>query len=316
MKYSDMALKVFAAKELGIIKSNAQFWGNFEDSKKFEEVISGDVNFSQFLARVSDEFIFSKGEGGIVCAYDDDFPVINHKVKNNSEKPYLLFYKGDLALLNDLNRNVAVIGLLDPDEKIMKRESKVVKKLVENDMIVVSGLALGCDTIAHKTCLESDGKTIAILPSPIDKVYPSKNRNLAQEIVNKGGLLLTEYYKPPATRSEAIKRLIERDRLQAMFAKVIILIASYRKGEGDSGSRHAMEAARKYEIERYVMYDCATDNGNGKFGLNKDLVNQEGADKVKILQTNSINHIRLSRNPNLLSNFNPINKQLTIFDIC
>jgi DNA processing protein len=46
-----------------------------------------------------------------------------------------------------LNKNVAVIGLVDPDEEIIKRESDVVKRLVENDIIVVSGLALGCDAV-------------------------------------------------------------------------------------------------------------------------------------------------------------------------
>lgn len=316
MKYSEIALKVLAAKECGIIKSNTQFWGSFENRAKFEEEISKDERIAKTLTRISNEFDSSESEEGIICIFDEEFPVINYKVKNNSDKPYLLFYKGNLSLLSDLNKNVAVIGLVDPDEDIIKRESDVVKRLVENDIIVVSGLALGCDAIAHKSCLESSGKTIAILPSQISKIYPAKNRNLAEEIVNKGGLLLSEYYKDSSTKSEAINRFIERDRLQAMFAKAIILIASYRKGEGDSGSRHAMEAARKYEIERYVMYNSKTDENNKRFGLNRDLVNQMSMDKVKILQINSINHIKSLENSSLFENLDYVNnKQLTIFEI-
>lgn len=314
MKYSDIALKVLAAKECGIIKSNAQFWGSFEDRKKFEEEISKDDRVGMTIVKISNEFNLSESGEGIICIYDDEFPIINCKVKNNSEKPYLLFYKGNLSLLSDLNKNIAVIGLLDPDEEIINRESDVVKRLVENGLVIVSGLALGCDTIAHKACLEKNGRTIAILSTKVSNIYPSKNRNLAEEIVNQGGLLLSEYYKDPTAKREAINRLIERDRLQAMFAKAIILIASYRKGEGDSGSRYAMEAARKYEIERYVMHNSKTDENNKRFGLNKDLVNLKGMDKVKILQINSIDYIKSLENSNLIENSNSINnEQITFF---
>lgn len=315
MKYSEIALKVLAAKECGIIKSNAQFWGIFENRVKFEEEISKDNRLAKTLIRLSNEFDSVESEEGIICSYDKEFPVINYKVKNNSDKPYLLFYKGDLSLLSDLNKNVAVIGLVDPEDEIIKRESNVVKRLVENGIIVVSGLALGCDTIAHKTCLENNGKTIAILPSQISKIYPAKNRNLAEEIVNKGGLLLSEYYKDSTSKSEAINRFIERDRLQAMFSKAIILIASYRKDEGDSGSRHAMEAARKYGIERFVMYNSKTDENNKRFGLNRDLIYQT-SDRVSILQSNSINYIKSIENSSLTENLDYANnKQLTISDI-
>lgn len=312
MRYSDIALKVLAAKECGIIKSAAQFWGSFADKNKFEEEISKDDRVTKTIVKISNEFDSVESEEGIICIYDDEFPVINRKVKNNSDKPYLLFYKGNLTLLNDLNKNIAVIGLVDPDEEIINRESDVVKRLVANELVIVSGLAFGCDTIAHKACLEAGGKTIAILPSQLNKIYPAKNRNIAEEIVDQGGLLLSEYYKDSSTKSEAINRFIERDRLQAMFSKAIILIASYRKGEGDSGSRHAMEAAKKYEIERYVMYNSKTDKNNRRFGLNKDLI---GMGKVKILQVNSIDHIKSLKNPNLIDNLDTVNnKQLTIFD--
>jgi DNA processing protein len=210
-----------------------------------------------------------------------------------------LFYKGDITLLQDLNRNVAVIGLIDPTEEIEKRAVEVVKRLIKKELIIISGLAKGCDAIAHKVCVETDNKTIAILPTQINKISPVVNRNLAKKIVDKGGLLITEYYKESATRYEGIGRYIERDRLQAMFSKAIILIASYRKGEGDSGSRHAMRAAQKYEIEQYIMYNEDLDKNKIQFGLNEDLVNHPQKTKVKILLTNSIAQIKKIQNPNL-----------------
>ena len=184
---------------------------------------------------------------------------------------------------------------------------------MENGLVVVGGLALGCDEMAHKTCLESNGKTIATLPSQLDKIHPTQNWGLAEEIVNKGGLLISEYYKDAISENETINRFVERDRTQAMFSKAVILIASYRKGEGDSGSRHAMEAARKYEIERYVMYNSETDRDNKQFGLNRDLVDNEGMGQVKILQTGSIDYIKSLENPNLsLKTDSYIGEQLTI----
>lgn len=313
MKYSEITLKVLAAIECGIIKSNAQFWKEFEKRDNFEKAILEDSNFSKVLSRLKDEFSLSSNEESIISIYDDSFPVINKNVKNKGDKPYLLFYKGNLNLLNDLNKNVAVIGLVNPDNKIINRENNVVKKLTDNDLVIVSGLAKGCDSIAHKSCLDNGGKTIAILPSPLNKIYPVENKQLAEEIVQKNGLLISEYYKEPKSRSEAINRFIKRDRLQAMFSKAIILIASYRKGEGDSGSRHAMEAARKYEIDRYVMYNNKTDENNIQFALNKDLLFGKHETNVKVLQASSIQNIKLLKNKNIISdNLNLENEQLKL----
>ncbi|MBF1261088.1 MAG: DNA-processing protein DprA [Lachnoanaerobaculum sp.] len=249
--------------------------------------------------RLYDVYSDNDSDIGIICAFDEDFPYINPKVKNKGDKPFLLFYRGDYSLLSDLNKNVAVIGLINPEEKIQKREREIVKRLVKNDLIIVSGLAAGCDSIAHRVAVDMGGKTVAILPSSISKVYPAGHREFAEEIVEKGGLLISEYYKDPTSRSESLKRFIERDRLQAMFSKVVILIASYRKGEGDSGSRHAMEAAKKYGIKRFAMFNQKTDSKNPQFGLNRDCLSENVDNRTKVLMTDSINYITTLHNPNL-----------------
>lgn len=303
MKYSNIALQVLFAKESGFIRSNAQFWKNYVNIQDFQNVDLDSEEIAAFESQLFQEDSFD--DEGFICAYDDNFPVINQNT-TNSEKPYLLFYKGDISLLDDLNENVAVIGLINPTNEIERRETVIVRNIVEKGLVIVSGLAKGCDTIAHRVCIENNGKTIAILPSPISAIAPSENRILAENIVNCGGLLLTEYYKQPANKQEVIKRYIERDRLQAMFAKAVILIASYRKGEGDSGSRHAMEAARKFKIERYVMYNDVSDSNDVQFGLNKDLI-QLKQDKIKFLNPYSIEDIKLLHNPALVKGFLGIN---------
>lgn len=302
MKYTKEALMLLAAKESGHIKTNVQFWRLFSDKNKLDEILN-DEQVQEIYEKISSNFNSVENndeyEEGIVCIYDENFPLINSNVKNIKEKPYLLFYKGDFSLLKNLNKNVAVIGLTDIDEEIKKREASIVKKLVEQDLVIVSGLAQGCDTVAHKVCIDNFGKTIAILPTSLRKIYPVENKELAKEILKKGGLLISEYYKEASTKYEAINRFVERDRLQAMFSKAVILIASYRKNEGDSGSRHAMEAAKKYGIKRFVMYNSLKDEKNNKFALNKDYISNK-EENVKALVPKSIEEIKNIENKDFI----------------
>lgn len=235
----------------------------------FVNAVRGDIKSS----RKSQSYIetLAQSVDGVISPFDEEFPSIYSTVKKVSDFPFLLFYKGDISLLKKLENNVAVIGVLNPEEEIVNRETKVVRKLVEGGMNIVSGLARGCDTVAHKVCLEERGKTIAILPTPLYQIYPSENKKLACEIVEKGGLLISEYYNKSSGRFEANKRFISRDRLQAMFAKAILLSASYRMGEGDSGSRHAMAKAEEYSLFRAMLYNHELDRNNPQFGLNQDL---------------------------------------------
>ncbi len=230
----------------------------------------------------------SESADGIISAFDNEFPQIFHTVKKDVDKPYLLFYKGDISLLENIQRNVAVIGLLNPEGNIVERESVAVRKLVEAGMNIVSGLAKGCDTVAHRACLEAYGKTIAILPSPLAQIFPAENRELACEIADNGGLLVSEYYKKPASKFEATKRFIDRDRLQAMFSKAILLSASYSEGKGDSGSRHAMGKAEEYGLFRTMLYDENADKDNPQFGLNRGY---HAAKKVNVLSQAVLNQM-------------------------
>lgn len=216
---------------------------------------------------------------GMIALGDPNFPQPRGKVKN-SEYPICLFYKGDISLLANTNRNIAVIGLLQPEETIVTREKQLVKTLVSEGATIVSGLALGCDTVAHKTALELGGKTIAILPAPLNTIMPSQNKALAEEIVAKGGLLITEYYTPFQSRMELTARYAERDRLQALFSDGIILTASYAKNNQglDSGSRLAMEYAKNYGIPRGVMYEEGSDSSHPQFALNRQLLSEGGVE--------------------------------------
>lgn len=276
--FSRLALKLYSALKQGIIKSNFQFWKNFVSVEKLEKL---DVDTRQ------DKTYLEENNISLIYCFDAEFPIIPTGIKN-SEKPFLFAYKGDISLLKKLDNNIAVIGTLNPTEDIKNREERLVQELVKNGFNIVSGLAKGCDSIAHKSCLENNGKTIAILPSTLEKIYPSENKLLVDNIVENGGLVITEYVVEAKNKYESIKRFIDRDRLQAMFSSAVILVASNSYGEGDSGSKHAMNKAKEYSKLRFCMYDEKQDLDNPLFGLNRDEINS-GA---QIISTSKIKGLR------------------------
>lgn len=274
--YSQIALKLYAAKQVGIIKSNAHFWREFNSNDKINNI---DVDIQKYEQELNDNDV------SLICVFDEGFPNFPTKLKS-SERSYLFAYKGDIKLLNNITKNVAVVGVLSPTNDIIERERKIVECLVQKDFCIISGLANGCDTVAHEESLINSGKTVAVLPSTLANIYPKENAGLANRIAQGGGLVITEYLTEPTNRFERIKRFIERDRLQAMLANKIILIASYMQGKGDSGSRHAMVKAKEYGKERFVVFNAQTDKDSPIFGLNENLV-EDGA---TILTTKILNN--------------------------
>ena len=261
MNISPIALKIWAVQQAtNQIKSRASFHNTWKTADAFLAMMDDIPHIDEAVHSLSVAVDDMDWMDGAVCCFDTEFPVVNVNAPNG-DRPYLLFYKGDLSLLNDLNRNVAVIGYTTPTDEQIARESKIVEQLVYHNQHIVSGLAKGCDGIAHTICMDCGGKTIAILPSPLNSIFPAAHRDMAQRIVETGGLIITEYYDEPHSRHEAINRFVERDRLQALFAKAVILIASYEGRDGDSGSRHAMAKANKYGHMACVMYNAATTCG-------------------------------------------------------
>jgi DNA processing protein len=216
---------------------------------------------------------YAQSVDGVVAIGDENFPQYRGVVKS-SEQPIALFYRGNIRLIEKTNNTIAVIGLLNPDEDTIEFEKKVVSTLVDQGVTIVSGLALGCDAVAHRQALHAGGHTVAILPSPITDILPQANRDLAAQIVQNNGLLISEYLDKAYSKMELSGRYIERDRLQALFSNGVVLTASYAENDvgHDSGSRHAMAYALNYGIPRAVMYDAQRQQQNPTYDLNRQLI--------------------------------------------
>lgn len=309
MKYTDNAINIVTVKTYKGVGSS---WilKNLKGNESVEKIVALlNSKTKQNTVIDTDNFEFKKNEikeklskfedtcDGLLAFGDKDFPMHRGIVKE-SDQPVFIFYKGNIELLDIYNNNITVIGLLNPDEKIRDREKNIVEEIAKKDITIVSGLAFGCDSIAHQQALLF-GKTIAILPSPLDDVLPARNKGLAYEIVDQGGLLITEYYEKFKSKMELSSRYKERDRLQALFCDTIILAASYAQESAalwnmndqklDSGARLAMDYAKSYNIPRAVMYNESTDINNPMFDLNRKLINEDN--DVIILTKRSLEKI-------------------------
>ena len=299
MNYSDNVINILTAKSYKGI-GNAWIVKNLKDGASVDTIFSlirRDAkenchitikDFKSSREAIKNKILKLEGfVDGIVAIGDENFPQYRGNVKN-CERPVLLFYRGDLELLNANNKNVAVIGLLNPDGNTEAIEQSVVLELIKNGATIVSGLALGCDSIAHRQALNSGGKTVAILPSPLNNILPAANIELANEIANNNGLLVTEYYENAGSKMELSSRYQERDRLQALFSDSIVLSASYAKNDqgNDSGSRLAMKYAQNYSIPRAVIYDHCADANNPKYDLSRQLIEEDS--KITIINRSNM----------------------------
>ena len=164
MKYSDCALKILAAHVCGLIKTRAQFAKEITAPECLDRLLENHPSVKEQAVILREKIEKSEewrlqSNCGFICPFDLEFPVINPK-SNRGDRPFLIFYQGDLKLLRDLNRIVAVIGVLNPENGVIEREEKVVSSLVKHKMIILSGLAKGCDAIAHQVCLDREGKPL------------------------------------------------------------------------------------------------------------------------------------------------------------
>ncbi|WP_300360665.1 DNA-processing protein DprA [Fusobacterium sp.] len=171
----------------------------------------------------------------IVSLKDKDYPI---NLKNISHPPVFLYYKGDLNLAD--KNTIGIVGTRKPTIYGKRVCEKITCELVESDVVTVSGLAFGIDTICHKTTLENNGKTIAVVGSGLDIPYPKENKNYWEEI-GKKGLIISEF--PMGTEPIAYNFPL-RNRIIVGLSKGIVVIESKEKGGSLITAGLALEEGR------------------------------------------------------------------------
>ncbi|MGN8035624.1 DNA-processing protein DprA [Chitinophaga sp. 22321] len=160
----------------------------------------------------------------LVNFLEDKFPQL---LLQTNDCPIILNYKGDINKMNE-TPSVALIGTREPTSFGMKYGIRLGEVFAENNFNIVSGLAIGCDTAGHRGALnQKNGMTTAVLAHGLDKVYPKENKELAKEILDRGGLLISEYF----VKQNALSNFfVERDRIQAGLSLGVIVIETDVKG--------------------------------------------------------------------------------------
>ncbi len=142
------------------------------------------INTGELLEKIQEEDI------KICKITDNDYPRL---LKEIYDPPYFFYYKGSIANIN--NFSIGVVGTRKYTNYGERAIEKIIYNLTKNNLNIISGLALGIDTLAHKACLNAKGKTIAVLGTGIDKqsFYPFTNRHLAEKIISEGGAIISEF---------------------------------------------------------------------------------------------------------------------------
>ena len=155
---------------------------------------------------------------------DSDFP---ERLKNIPSKPKVLYAVGNIKLLNK-KEIVAIVGTRDADKYGVEITKRFSKALSENNICIISGLARGIDTIAHLNSLSNKGRTIAVLASGFNHIYPKENKILVEKILQNNGLIISEY--PPDQEIDMSKFRHRNRIISGMSLGVLVVEARLNSG--------------------------------------------------------------------------------------
>lgn len=170
---------------------------------------------------------------------DPNYPA---PLKEISSPPPVLYYKGRLD--NEIKTHLAVVGSRKFSAYGEKAIAELLPRVIESGINIISGLALGIDALAHQKALELKGKTWAVLGSGLDRksIYPAANRRLAQEIIDSGGTLISEF--PPGT-PPLKQNFPQRNRIIAGLAQATLVIEAKEKSGALITADYALEENRE-----------------------------------------------------------------------
>lgn len=159
----------------------------------------------------------------LITFFDGEYPNLLREIYN---PPLLLFGKGSRKILEQ--KQLAIVGSRNPTPSGAQNAYMLAKNLVAEGFVITSGLALGIDAAAHSGTLAAKGQTIAVMGAGFDHIYPRRHKALAQEIVDTGGVLLSEF---PLSCAPLAENFPQRNRIiSGLSLGVIVVEAAQRSG--------------------------------------------------------------------------------------
>lgn len=174
--------------------------------------------------------------GRIVSYWDDEYPT---RLKHIPDAPVLLHMMGEQSPLYDYS--VAIVGTRAVSDHSKRFTPRIAHELASAGVTVVSGMALGVDSLAHQGALRAGGRTIAVVGSGLDVIYPPSNEKLFGKIV-KQGLVITEY--PPGSKAEQ-HHFPQRNRIISGLSIGVIVVEGGKKSGALITAKCAIEQGRE-----------------------------------------------------------------------
>jgi DNA processing protein len=182
----------------------------------------------------------------LTTVLDDDYPTNLRLIYN---LPPFLTYRGTLR--EDDARSVAIVGTREASVEGIARATKLARGLAEAGVTVLSGLARGIDTAAHRAVVAAGGRTIAVMGTGINKVYPSENSELAEEIAATGALV-SQFWpdSPPRTDTFPRRNIV----MSGMGQGTVVIEASATSG-AKMQARYALEHGKRLFLPSSLIHD-------------------------------------------------------------
>lgn len=205
-------------------------------SKLVNAILSQNV-----LSRAEEEILFiEKNDITPLFYLEKKFPA---RLKNCEDSPIIIYYKGNADL--NVTKIISIVGTRQITDYGKEMCEKIIKGLASHDVLVVSGLAYGVDTCAHRTALEKNLKTVAVLGHGLDRVYPWLNKGLAEKMMDQGGLVTEFISKTKPDRENFPKR----NRIIAGLADATLVVEAAKSG----GALITAEIANSYNRDVFSV---------------------------------------------------------------
>lgn len=163
-----------------------------------------------------------------------------HPLANISKAPEYIFFRGMLP--EDRVPTVAIVGTRKPTTYGKEVTNTLAADLARRGVIIISGLALGTDSIAHRACLDVGGTTLAVMANSVDQIYPRTHQALADQILEQGGALISEYEPPTSPRDY---QFLARNRIVSGLADAILITEAAERSGTLSTAAHALEQGKE-----------------------------------------------------------------------
>ena len=204
-----------------------------------EKIANNILNFdyTYIQKQIDEQFkLIEKYNVQVITFWDSEYP---EQLRNITYPPVLLFARGDTSLLK--KKSIAIVGTRNPSKYGIDSAKYFSSNLSKSDLVILSGMAYGIDSISHQIALDEKGKTIAVLGSGVDVIYPKENQKLAERIISEG-LLVSEF---PMKTQPAIQNFPARNRIIVGISIAVILIESDINGGGIITAKFALNENRQ-----------------------------------------------------------------------